>query len=142
MRELVEGKNTIGRTAAVLKKPYKAILNLFLRKGKVKFHPVRDHESTELEKRYSSTLSLTSALDEGGWSTPHAGRFNPGMTRYPLCRRLGGPRASLEGAENFASTGVPSPDRPARNESLNRLSYRGPTYYHCRKIIQYGPLEC
>jgi len=29
MRELVEGKNTIGRTAAVLKKPYKATFNLF-----------------------------------------------------------------------------------------------------------------
>jgi len=28
MRELVEGKNTIGRTAAVLKKPYKATFNL------------------------------------------------------------------------------------------------------------------
>jgi len=30
MRELVEGKNTTGRTAAVLKKPYKATFNLFL----------------------------------------------------------------------------------------------------------------
>ena len=29
MRELAEGKNTIGRTAAVLKKPYKATFNLF-----------------------------------------------------------------------------------------------------------------
>ena len=29
MRELVEGKNTVGRTAAVLKKPYKATFNLF-----------------------------------------------------------------------------------------------------------------
>jgi len=28
MRELVESKNTIGRTAAVLKKPYKATFNL------------------------------------------------------------------------------------------------------------------
>jgi hypothetical protein len=32
---------------------------------------------------YSSTLSLTSALDEGGWSTPRPGRFTPGDTRYP-----------------------------------------------------------
>ena len=29
MRELVGGKNTIGRTAAVLKKPHKATFNLF-----------------------------------------------------------------------------------------------------------------
>ena len=28
MRELVGGKNTIGRTAAVLKKPYEATFNL------------------------------------------------------------------------------------------------------------------
>ena len=31
MRELVGGKNTIGQTAAVLKKPHKATFNLFLR---------------------------------------------------------------------------------------------------------------
>ena len=29
MRELVEGKNKIGRTAAVLKKPYKGTFNPF-----------------------------------------------------------------------------------------------------------------
>jgi hypothetical protein len=40
----------------------------------------------------SSTLSLTSALDGGGWSTPNHGRFTPGkMTRYPFCRRQSGP---------------------------------------------------
>jgi hypothetical protein len=44
-------------------------------------------------KRYSSTLSLTLALDEDGWSTPHPGRFTPGKeTRYPLYRRLGVPQ--------------------------------------------------
>jgi len=26
---------------------------------------------------YSSTLSLTSALDEGGWSLPHPGHSTP-----------------------------------------------------------------
>jgi len=36
---------------------------------------------------YSSTPSLTSALDDdGGWSTPHPDRFNPGK-HYP--RSLG-----------------------------------------------------
>jgi hypothetical protein len=39
---------------------------------------------------YSSTLSLTSALDGGGWLTPHPCRFTPGKeTQYPFCRRLG-----------------------------------------------------
>jgi hypothetical protein len=42
---------------------------------------------------YSSTLSLTSSLDRGGWSTPRPGRFTPGKeTRYALYRRLGGPQ--------------------------------------------------
>jgi hypothetical protein len=37
-------------------------------------------------------LSLTSALDGGGWSTPRAGRFAPKKeTRYSLCRGLAGP---------------------------------------------------
>jgi hypothetical protein len=29
-------------------------------------------------------------------------------------------------AENLASTAIPSPDRPARSESLYQLGYRGP----------------
>ena len=41
---------------------------------------------------YSSTLSLTSAIDEVRWSNPRPGRFNPGKTRYPLERRLRGPQ--------------------------------------------------
>ena len=42
------------------------------------------HEGTEGELRYSSTLSLTLALDGSGWLTPRPGRFTPGKeTRYP-----------------------------------------------------------
>ena len=40
-----------------------------------KFHPITCHEDPEREKRYSSTLSSTSALDGGGWSVPHPGRL-------------------------------------------------------------------
>jgi len=36
------------------------------------------HVDPQGEKMFSSTLSLTSALDGGGWSTPRSGRFNPG----------------------------------------------------------------
>ena len=58
-------------------------------KGKGKAHPITDHEGPEVEKRYSATLSLTSALYAGGW-TPRPYRFIPGKeTRYPLYRRLG-----------------------------------------------------
>jgi hypothetical protein len=42
---------------------------------------------------YNSTLSLTSALDGGGWLVPPPGHLTPGKwTRYALYRRLGGPQ--------------------------------------------------
>ena len=39
-----------------------------------------------------------------------------------------GPGPVWTGAENLAQTGIRSPDRPARSESLYRLSYPGPPY--------------
>jgi hypothetical protein len=96
-------------------------------KGKGKVHPRTGHEGPEGEKRYSSTLSLTSALNGGGWSMPRPGRFTPGKeTPYPLYRMLGG-RHGLSGRVRNISppTGIRSPDLPARSESLYRLSYPG-----------------
>jgi hypothetical protein len=42
--------------------------------------------------RYSSTHSLTSALDGGEWSASRPGRFTPQgkSSWYPLDRKLGG----------------------------------------------------
>jgi len=37
-----------------------------------------------------------------------------------------GPGPVWTGAENLVPTGIRSPDRPARSESLYRLSYPGP----------------
>ena len=49
------------------------------------------HERPEGEYRYSSTLSVTSVLDWGRWSTPRPGRFTPVKeTRYLLYRSLCG----------------------------------------------------
>ena len=85
----------------------------------------------------------------------------PGKTRYPLYRRLGGlqgrsgrvryilptpgldPRTVQPVASRYADWAVPahhirSPDRPARCQSLCRLSCRGPPhsikngYFNCR----------
>ena len=62
-------------------------------KGKGKVQHRTGHEGPEEKKRHSSTLSLISALDGGGWSTPRPGRFTPGKeSRCSLYRRLGGPR--------------------------------------------------
>ena len=51
----------------------------------------------------------------------------PRKARYPLYRRLGGPQGRSGRVRiNFAPTGIRTPDRLARSESLYRLSYRGP----------------
>ena len=48
------------------------------------------------------------------------------MTRYPLCRRLGGlPGPLCTVMINIALTGIRSPDRPTRIVSLLLLSYPG-----------------
>jgi hypothetical protein len=89
---------------------------------------------------HSSTLSSTLALDGGGWWTPNRNRFTPGKTCYQLYKRLGGaPRPVWTGAENFASTGIRSTDRPARSESLHRLSYPNPHTHtvRCRMSQKY-----
>jgi hypothetical protein len=61
-------------------------------KGKGKFHPRTDHAGLEGEYRYSSTLSLTSALDGVGGKRHAPAVLPPGKTRHPLYRRLGGPK--------------------------------------------------
>jgi hypothetical protein len=47
-------------------------------------HPRTGHEGSEGEQMCSSTLSLTSALDGGGWSTPRPGRLTPRKNQVPI----------------------------------------------------------
>jgi hypothetical protein len=58
-------------------------------KGKGKDLPRTGHEGPEGEQRYSSTLSLTSAQDGGGWSTPHPGRLTPRNDPVPIVQEAG-----------------------------------------------------
>ena len=69
-------------------------------------------------------------LDWGRWSTPDTGRFNAWKdTRYPLHRRVvWAPGPEWTCAENFTLTGIRSPDRPVKSESLGHLRYVGPVY--------------
>jgi hypothetical protein len=47
-------------------------------------HPRTSHKGPEGKLMYISTLSLTSALDGGGWSTLHPGCFTPGKDMVPI----------------------------------------------------------
>jgi len=56
----------------------------------------------------------------------------PGNDPVPIVHEAGwAPGPVWTDAENLASTGIRSPDRPARSESLYRLSYPG----HNRRTI-------
>ena len=60
----------------------------------------------------------------GGWSTPRPGRFTPGKDPVPIVQDAGWAVGAVwTSAEIFAPTGIRSPDRPARSESLYRLRY-------------------
>ena len=73
-------------------------------------------------------------------SAPRPGRFAPGKDPVPIvqeARWAPGPVGT--GAENLASTGIRSPDRTARSESLYRLSYPGRQKKNRLSIVNYKP---
>ena len=53
----------------------------------------------EKKRRFGSTLSLTSALDEGGWLTPHT----PEREELPMVQRLGGPQTRSGGVRKISA---------------------------------------
>jgi hypothetical protein len=58
---------------------------------------------------------------------PRPCRFIPGNDPVPIVQETGWtPGPVWTCAENLTPTGIRSPDRPVRSESLYRLSYRGP----------------
>jgi hypothetical protein len=60
----------------------------------------------------------------GWWSAPRPGRFTPGKDPVPIVQEAGwAPGPVWTYAKNLAPTGIRSPDRPARSQSLYRLSY-------------------
>jgi len=84
--------------------------------------------------------SMTAALEGVEWSAARPGRtLPPGKTRYPLYRRLGGPqgRSGLGGKSRPHRDSIP--DRPARSQSLYRLSYRAHERIHVPFYIGVSP---
>ena len=77
--------------------------------------------------------------DRGTWrgwvvsSTPRP-HFTPReKTRYPLCRRLGGPQGRYGWAEKSRPHRDSIPDRPSRSQPLYRLSYPATTVFDCTR---------
>jgi len=108
-----------------------AIRSTLHNKGKGKFHHRTSHEVRQGEKRYSSTLRLTSALDR------ESGQRHP-LAALPPGKRTGthfiggwvGLLTGLDGCGRSRPTGIQSPDSPAHCELLYRLSYRSPLTLH------------
>ena len=69
--------------------------------GKVKVHP--GHRPRR--HRGGTGIQLYSFFNLGargaGWPTPRPAALPPGKTRYPLCRRLGGPQGQCERVRKF-----------------------------------------
>ena len=95
---------------------------------------------------------MTAALEGGEWSAARPDRtLPPRRTRCPLYRRLGGwaPGPVWTGEESRPHRDS-IPDRPARSQSLYRLSYRAHVIitikltYNSRPIIQikFSPAFC
>ena len=62
----------------------------------------------------------------------------PEKNPVPIVQEAGwAPGTVWTGAENLAPTGIRSPDRPARSESLYRLSYPGCLFEGCP--VKLGP---
>ena len=71
---------------------------------------------------------MTAALEGCEWSAARPGHtLAPGWKRYPFYRRLGEPQGRSGRVENLVPTVIRSQDRPARSQSLYRLSYRAHT---------------
>jgi len=80
-------------------------------------------------------------LDHGtrkGWGVSPTPRplFTPGKDPVPIVREARwAPGPVWTGAKNLVPTGIRSPDRPARSQSLYRLSYPARRYSKGRRLI-------
>jgi hypothetical protein len=100
-------------------------------KDKGKAHSVTWHKDPEGKYMCIYTLSLTSAVDAGGWSTHAPAALPPGKLRVTQCTGVWlGPSAGLDGCGKLRPPPprIRFPDRPARSEALYRLSYAGPQF--------------
>ena len=92
---------------------------------KDKGHPRTGHEDPQVEQTYSCTLSLTSALDRGGRSTPRFGHFTPRKDPVPIVQEAEwAPGPVWTGAENLAPhrDSIPGPSSRQRDAIPTEIS--------------------
>lgn len=62
---------------------------IHLSQAQSKVYPRRGHDGPDRQHMYSSTISLTLALDGSGLSTPCPGCFTPGEDPGPIVQKAG-----------------------------------------------------
>ena len=67
--------------------------------------------------------SITAALEGGEWSAARLGLLYPRKDPVPIVQENGWAPGPVWTGGKSRPTGIRSPDRPARNQSLYRLSY-------------------
>jgi hypothetical protein len=86
----------------------------------------------EERRRFCSKPFATSATEAVGSQHHVLAALPPGLTRYPLYKRLGEPRDRCGQVRKISRpSGIEPPDRADRSESLYRLSYRS---HHAVKV--------
>jgi hypothetical protein len=87
-------------------------------KGKVRpITGIEGQRGAEVQLSYF----VTSALERGGLSASRPGRFTPGKDPVPIVQEAGWtPGPVWTCSKNLTPTGIRSPDRPARSQSLSR----------------------
>jgi hypothetical protein len=88
-------------------------------------YPVTDSKA-QMEGRGIALHSLDLGARRGLVSTTPWPLYLPGILGTHCTGGWVGPRAGLDVCENSRPTGIRYSDRPARSQSLYRLSYPGP----------------
>ena len=114
-----------------------SVLILFLSKGKVKVTHVQALRLCTGCKGHRGSRGIAILfLDHGtrrGWGVSVTPRplFTPGKDPIPIVQEAGSvPGPVWTGAENLASTGIRSPDRPARNHSYTHWAIPAHLFLH------------
>jgi hypothetical protein len=107
------------------------------KKGKA--HPITGHQGPRGGEEFSSTNYQHRRYKGVGGQHHVPSALSPKKTRYPLYRRQGGPQGRSERVLKISPpTGIRSLNRPARTQSLYRLSYPARSLYKSSRKKHYA----